>query len=251
MKPVVQEVSLRLHSRETVAIVGESGSGKTTLIRAMLGLLPLASGTLKFAQQDLAGLAPARTLALRRRVQVVFQDPYSSLDPTMNVRALVGEGLRLEPDVDAKARRERVEQVLDEVGLGGKFGERLIHELSGGQRQRVAIARALVMRPDVLIADEPVSALDVTVQKQVLDMLVSLQSQYGFGCLLISHDLGVVEQIADHVHVMLHGRVVESGTRDDIFDRPEHAYTRRLLSAIPDLVGDKESGFQIVARQFE
>lgn len=251
MKPVVQGVSLRLHPRETVAIVGESGSGKTTLIRAILGLLPLASGTLKLAQQDLATLTPARRFALRRRIQVVFQDPYSSLDPTMKVSALVGEGLRLEPNIDSKARRERVGQVLDEVGLGGQFGARLIHELSGGQRQRVAIARALVMRPDVLIADEPVSALDVTVQKQVLDMLVSLQDRYGFGCLLISHDLGVVEQIADRVHVMLHGQLVESGARDDIFDHPEHAYTRRLLSAIPDLVGNEETGFQIVVRRFE
>jgi peptide/nickel transport system ATP-binding protein len=251
MKPVVHDVSLRLHAGETVAIVGESGSGKTTLTRAILGLVPLASGTLKVGGQAMAELGAPQRFAARRRIQVVFQDPYSSLDPSMNVSALVGEGLRLEAGLDPKARRERVEKVLEEVGLGGQFGERLIHELSGGQRQRVAIARALVMRPDVLIADEPVSALDVTVQKQVLDMLVSLQKHYGFGCLLISHDLGVVEQIADQVHVMLRGEVVESGPRDDVFDRPAHAYTRSLLSAIPDLVGDKETGFSIVKRRFE
>jgi peptide/nickel transport system ATP-binding protein len=251
MKPVVQGVSLRLHAGETVAIVGESGSGKTTLTRAILGLVPLAGGTLNVAGQDLATLTSGQRFALRRRIQVVFQDPYSSLDPTMKVRALVAEGLRLERNLDAAARRERVEQMMDDVGLDGNFGERLIHELSGGQRQRVAIARALVMRPDVLIADEPVSALDVTVQKQVLDMLVNLQKRFGFACLLISHDLGVVEQIADQVHVMLHGRVVESGSRDEIFDRPKHAYTRRLLSAIPDLVADKEGGFRIVTRQFD
>jgi peptide/nickel transport system ATP-binding protein len=181
---------------------------------------------------------------------VVFQDPYSSLDPRMHVGAIVAEGLRLDPALDAAEKRKRVATVLADVGLDG-YERRLVHELSGGQRQRVAIARALVMRPDILIADEPVSALDVTVQAQVLDILVSLQRTYGFGCLLISHDLGVVEQIADRVHVMLKGRFVESGSRDAIFDRPQHPYTRLLLHAVPGLVGDSASGFRIEKRVFE
>jgi peptide/nickel transport system ATP-binding protein len=179
---------------------------------------------------------------------MVFQDPYSSLDPRMQVGALVGEGLRLDDSLDSAERKERVARALDDVQLGGDYARRYIHELSGGQRQRVAIARALVMRPEIIIADEPVSALDVTVQKQVLDMLVALQDRYGFACLLISHDLGVVEQVSDRVIVLLRGHVVEEGSRDDVFDRPCHPYTRRLLQAVPELYGDASQGFRIEQR---
>jgi peptide/nickel transport system ATP-binding protein len=234
---------------ETLAIVGESGSGKTTLTKAILGLLQPSGGSIVFGGKDLLGAGKEQVRAARRRIQMVFQDPYSSLDPRMEVGALVAEGLRLDGALDAAERAARVRQALEDVQLGGDFARRYIHELSGGQRQRVAIARALVVRPDIIIADEPVSALDVTVQQQVLDILVRLQDTYGFACLLISHDLGVVEQIADRVVVLLRGHVVEEGTRDQVFDTPHHPYTRRLLQAVPELHGDREHGFHVATRQ--
>jgi peptide/nickel transport system ATP-binding protein len=166
----------------------------------------------------------------------------------MTIGDLVGEGLRLEAGMTADIRRKRVADALRDVGLGEDYAERYAHELSGGQRQRVAIARALVLRPEVIIADEPVSALDVTVQKQVLETLMSLQRSHGFACLLISHDLGVVEQIADRVVVMLRGHIVEEGTRDEVFDRPTHPYTRRLLQAVPELRGNRTEGFRVEVR---
>jgi peptide/nickel transport system ATP-binding protein len=234
---------------ETVAIVGESGSGKTTLTKAILGLAQASGGSIRLGGEELVGCSRGVRRAACRRIQMVFQDPYSSLDPRMQVGALVGEGLRLDASLDAAERRARVARALEDVQLGGDFAQRYIHELSGGQRQRVAIARALVTRPEIIIADEPVSALDVTVQKQVLDMLVALQDRYGFACLLISHDLGVVEQVSDRVIVLLRGHVVEEGTRDDVFDRPCHPYTRRLLQAVPELYGDSEQGFRIEQRR--
>jgi peptide/nickel transport system ATP-binding protein len=234
---------------ETVAIVGESGSGKTTLTKAILGLVQPSAGSIRLDGEELIGCSRGMRRAAGRRIQMVFQDPYSSLDPRMQVGALVGEGLRLDASLDAAERRARVATALADVQLGGDFARRYIHELSGGQRQRVAIARALVTRPELIIADEPVSALDVTVQKQVLDMLVALQARYGFACLLISHDLGVVEQVSDRVIVLLRGHVVEQGTRDDVFDRPCHPYTRRLLQAVPELYGDSEQGFRVEQRR--
>ncbi len=171
----------------------------------------------------------------RLNCQMVFQDPYSSLDPRMTIQALVEEALRLVPDLDGAAKRKRALETLEEVGLSGDFASRYPHELSGGQRQRVAIARAIARRPKFLIADEPVSALDVTVRAQVLELFSDLQKRYGFSCLFISHDLGVVEQVADRVIVMQDGRIVEQGDRDRIFDQPQEAYTRKLLSAIPAL----------------
>ncbi|WP_395406920.1 ABC transporter ATP-binding protein [Pseudoduganella sp. UC29_106] len=245
----VHPANFRVAPGETLAIVGESGSGKTTLTKAILGLVAPSGGKIIFGGKELQGCSKEELRAARRRIQMVFQDPYSSLDPRMTVGALVAEGLRLDRSLDKAERARRVAQALEDVQLGGAYAQRYIHELSGGQRQRVAIARALVVRPEVIIADEPVSALDVTVQKQVLDILVSLQDQYGFACLLISHDLGVVEQIADRVLVLLRGHVVEEGTRDDVFDTPSHPYTRRLLQAVPELHGDREQGFSIATRK--
>ncbi|RJG15204.1 ABC transporter ATP-binding protein [Massilia cavernae] len=249
MLRAVHATSFSVSPGETLAIVGESGSGKTTLTKAILGLLKPSGGAIRFEGKDLLAASKDEIRAARRRIQMVFQDPYSSLDPRMQVGALVAEGLRLDRSLSAAERRARVRKALDDVQLGGDFSERYIHELSGGQRQRVAIARALVVRPDIIIADEPVSALDVTVQKQVLDILVSLQDAYGFACLLISHDLGVVEQIADRVIVMLRGHVVEEGTRDQVFDAPCHPYTQRLLQAVPELYGNREDGFRVETRK--
>jgi peptide/nickel transport system ATP-binding protein len=245
----VHPASFTLSPGETLAIVGESGSGKTTLTKAILGLVKPAQGAIRFRGRDLVCAGKDELRSARRRIQMVFQDPYSSLDPRMEVGALVAEGLRLDRSLSPTERAARVAQALEDVQLGGDFARRFIHELSGGQRQRVAIARALVVRPDIVIADEPVSALDVTVQKQVLDILVVLQDRYGFACLLISHDLGVVEQVADRVLVMLRGHVVEEGTRDDVFDRPCHPYTQRLLQAVPELHGNREQGFRIETRR--
>ncbi|MBN3849164.1 ABC transporter ATP-binding protein [Paraburkholderia sp. Ac-20342] len=240
--------SLQLRAGETLAIVGESGSGKTTLAKAVLGLVNPAEGNVLLNGATYLDGGPKSLQAARRAIQIVFQDPYSSLDPRMRVGELVAEGLRADRTLDAAQRDERVRSALADVGLA-EHAQRFVHELSGGQRQRVAIARALVSRPAVIIADEPVSALDVTVQKQVLDMLTSLQARYGFACLLISHDLGVVEQIASHVLVMLRGHIVEAGTRDAVFDDPCHPYTRRLLRAVPELRGDRESGFRVQVRE--
>ncbi|WP_186181541.1 ABC transporter ATP-binding protein [Burkholderia gladioli] len=240
--------SFSLHAGETLAIVGESGSGKTTLAKVALGLVEAAEGQVLLDGATYLDGGAKRLQAARRAVQIVFQDPYSALDPRMRVGELVAEGLRLDRSLDAAERAARVASVLADVGLG-EHARRFVHELSGGQRQRVAIARALVSRPAVIIADEPVSALDVTVQKQVLELFTSLQARYGFACLLISHDLGVVEQIATRVLVMLRGHVVELGSRDAVFDRPGHPYTRRLLSAVPELHGDSEQGFRVMVRE--
>ncbi|HEY1607819.1 MAG TPA: ABC transporter ATP-binding protein, partial [Paraburkholderia sp.] len=240
--------SFSLHAGETLAIVGESGSGKTSLAKAVLGLVNPAEGDVLLDGAPYLDAGAKRLQTARRAIQIVFQDPYSSLDPRMRVGALVAEGLRSDRSLDAAARAGRVRTALADVGLA-EHAQRFVHELSGGQRQRVAIARALVSRPAVIIADEPVSALDVTVQKQVLDLLTSLQARYGFACLLISHDLGVVEQIASHVLVMLRGHIVEAGTRDAVFDDPRHPYTRRLLRAVPELRGDRDSGFRVQMRE--
>jgi peptide/nickel transport system ATP-binding protein len=243
----VHPTSFTLNAGETLAIVGESGSGKTSLMNAVLGLVKRADGDVLLDGQTFLDDGIRRLQAARRSIQIVFQDPYSSLDPRMRVGALVAEGLRVDATLTASQRAERVSESLADVGLAD-HARRFVHELSGGQRQRVAIARALASRPAVIIADEPVSALDVTVQKQVLDMLVSLQARYGFACLLISHDLGVVEQIAQRVLVMLRGYVIEEGMRDAIFDDPCHPYTRRLLQAVPELRGDRVGGFRVLSR---
>jgi peptide/nickel transport system ATP-binding protein len=243
----VHPLSFTLHAGQTLAIVGESGSGKTSVTKAIMGLVKRAEGQVLLFGVPLLDWNSNMSLSARRSIQIVFQDPYSSLDPRMRVVDLVGEGLRLDRTLDAVERNARVASTLADVGLSD-YGMRLVHELSGGQRQRVAIARALASRPAVIIADEPVSALDVTVQKQVLEMLVALQEQYGFACLLISHDLGVVEQIAHRVVVMLRGHVVEEGTRDAVFDAPRHPYTQRLLQAVPELRGDREQGFSVQTR---
>jgi len=230
----VRGVSLRVQSGQTVAVVGGSGSGKTSLGRALLHLTPAAQGEVRFQGQPVRGGDRAALRRLRLACQLVFQDPYSSLDPRHRVRAIVAEPLRLLPDMDARAAAQRVEQVLQEVGLEG-LGGRFAHELSGGQRQRVAIARAIVRRPAFVVADEPVSALDMTIQAQVLALFRALQQQHGFACLFISHDLAAVEQVADRVVVMQAGRIVEEGPRDQIFDAPAHPYTRQLLQAAPRL----------------
>jgi peptide/nickel transport system ATP-binding protein len=233
-KRALHGIDLSIKPREVVALVGGSGSGKTTLGRAIAGLLQPSGGEIRYAGRSIVPGSEGWN-DYRLNCQMVFQDPYSSLDPRMSIGALIGEALRHVPNMSRREKAERIKEVLIEVGLGDTYADRYPHELSGGQRQRVAIARAVVRRPAFMIADEPVSALDVTVRSQVLDLFADLQERHGFSCLFISHDLGVVEQVADRVIVMQDGCIVEEGDRNTIFDRPQQPYTRRLLSSIPAL----------------
>ncbi len=234
-KPVVQGVDLTIDAGEIVAVVGASGCGKSTLGRSVLGLKALSKGSIAFDGIDIAHMSATQKAAFRRDAQLVFQDPFSSLDPRMKIGDLAGAALRHLPGVSATERRDRVNAILEEVGLAG-FYDRLPHQMSGGQRQRVAIARAVVSKPRLVVADEPVSALDATVQRQVLDLFQRLQAQYGFACMFITHDLGVVEQIASRVYVLSAGVVVEQGEVAAVFDNPQHPYTRALLAATPSLM---------------
>jgi peptide/nickel transport system ATP-binding protein len=228
-KRVVHGVSLEVRAGEIVALVGASGSGKSTLGRAVLGLKPLAAGSVRFDGTDLASMSAQQLRQFRRSAQLVFQDPYSSLDPRLRIRDIIGASLRDSADKDS-----RVQAILEEVGLPS-FGSRFPHQMSGGQRQRVAIARAVVCRPRLVVADEPVSALDMTIQQQVLALLQKLQTQYGFACLFITHDLAVVRQIAARVIVISAGSLVEEGPVASVFGNPQHEYTRELLQATPSL----------------
>jgi peptide/nickel transport system ATP-binding protein len=232
-KPVsnraVDGVDLTVNRGETVAVVGGSGCGKTSLGRAMLRLNSAASGEILFRGQPMQSLNGKALHDFRMACQLVFQDPYSSLNPRMRVADIVAEPLN-HTAMGHDDKVQRVAQVMEEVGLN-KLGQRFGHELSGGQRQRAAIARAIVRRPAFVVADEPVSALDMTIQAQILALFAELQRAHQFACLFISHDLAAVEQIADRVIVMQSGKIVEEGSRDDIFDRPQHAYTRALLAA--------------------
>jgi peptide/nickel transport system ATP-binding protein len=237
-------VSLDVAPTEVVAIVGGSGCGKTTLGRTIAGLLKPTQGSILFEGKPIDKSETAFR-EYRLNCQMVFQDPYASLDPRMTIGDLVGEPLRHSNSMSNAEKRARVLDIMQEVGLDKGHVERYPHELSGGQRQRIAIARAVIRKPRFVIADEPVSALDVTVRAQVLELLAELQKRHGFSCLFISHDLSVVEQVADRVIVMQDGLIVESGTRDEIFDAPEHEYTRKLLSAIPALESTPSGGVRL------
>jgi peptide/nickel transport system ATP-binding protein len=233
-KLAVKGVSLAVKPGEVVAVVGGSGSGKTTLGRAMIGLLPLSGGDVHFRGRSMAGADRATARDFRLSCQLVFQDPYSSLDPRQTIAEIVGEPLQHGPKMSRAEKAERVAEILNEVGLSG-FGGRYAHALSGGQRQRVAIARAVIRNPAFVVADEPVSALDMTIQKQVLDLFRSLQENHGFACMFISHDLGAVSRVADRIVVMEQGLIVEEGGVDAVLDHPQHPYTKALLAATPTL----------------
>lgn len=233
--PVLQalsDVSFTLEAGRTLGIVGESGCGKSTLARLVMALDVPTSGQVLLDGQDLHALPPAELQRQRRHLQMVFQDPYGSLDPRHTIARIVGEPLEAMPEVTRAERLQRSTEVLDAVGLRAADLHKYPHEFSGGQRQRIAIARALVTRPRLIVADEPVSALDVSVQAQVLNLMQDLQQQYGMAYLFISHDLAVVDLVCDEVIVLQQGRIVEQGPPDLLFTRPSHPYTQQLLASV-------------------
>ena len=230
----VDDVSFDIRAGEALGLVGESGCGKSTTGRTILRLIEPTSGEIRFRGEEVTGLDFGALRRIRRDMQIVFQDPYGSLDPKMTVRRLIAEPLRIHGIGDAAERRRRVSELLGLVGLTEEHGERHSHEFSGGQRQRIGIARALALEPKLLILDEPVSALDISIQAQILNLLIDLRDRLGIAFLFISHDLAVVRYICDRVAVMYLGKIVEIGERSNIFDRPAHPYTQALLSSVPN-----------------
>lgn len=243
----VADVDLDIPKGQAIGLVGESGCGKTTLGRMLVRLLEPTSGTIRFDGEDITHVRGSKLKPFRRRMQFIFQDPYGSLDPRTQVGDSIAEGLRLHGVDNKDERQERVTAMLEIVGLRGAHAGRYPHEFSGGQRQRIGIARALVLNPDLVVADEPVSALDVSVQAQVLNLLKDLQSELNLTLLFVAHNLAVVEHISDKVAVMYLGRIVEMTDRESLYRKPLHPYTEALLSAIPIPDPDRPKKRQILA----
>ncbi|MFF5017196.1 ABC transporter ATP-binding protein [Streptomyces sp. NPDC001165] len=230
----VDGVDFALAKGETLGIVGESGCGKSTVAKLLCSLERPTAGSIRFKGEDITRLSGRALKAVRRNIQMVFQDPYTSLNPRMTVGDIIGEPYEIHPEAAPKGdRRRRVQELLDVVGLNPEYINRYPHQFSGGQRQRIGIARGLALRPEVIVADEPVSALDVSVQAQVLNLLDRLQSEFDLSYVFIAHDLSIVRHISDRVGVMYLGRIVEIGTDAEIYDHPTHPYTQALLSAVP------------------
>jgi len=232
----VDGVSFRIGAGSVVGLVGESGSGKTTIGRALVKLIPATSGQALWRGRDILPLSEREFRPLRRRIQYIFQDPFGSLNPRMTIGAIIGEALEIHfPELTAPERSGRVAALLKKVGLRPEMMTRHPHEFSGGQRQRIGIARALAVEPELLICDEPVSALDVSVQAQIVNLLADLREELGLAMLFIAHDLAVVEHLSDEVLVLHRGQVVESGNSREVLENPVHPYTRELLAAVPRL----------------
>jgi oligopeptide transport system ATP-binding protein len=232
----VDGVSFKIGRGRTVGLVGESGSGKTTIGRAIVKLTPLTAGNIFFAGTEIGPLSERAFRPYRKRIQMIFQDPFNSLNPRLRIETIIGEALEIHfPQLTKVERRERVASLLRKVGLMPEHMNRFPHEFSGGQRQRIGIARALAVEPELIICDEPVSALDVSVQAQIVNLLQDLQEEMGLTYLFIAHDLAVVEHISDEVLVMHHGKIVEQASAEEIYEHPQHEYTRKLLAAVPTL----------------
>jgi oligopeptide transport system ATP-binding protein len=232
----VDNVSLDIEAGETLGLVGESGSGKSTLGRLALRLIEPTAGTVRFAGRDLLASSTGEMRRLRRDMQIIFQDPVGSLDPRMRVEEVISEPLIIHESLNPAARKARVVELLGVVGLDESAAQRYPHEFSGGQRQRIGIARALALRPKFIVADEPISALDVSVGAQIVNLMAQLQREFGLTYLFISHSMPVVRYLATRLAVMYRGKIVETGATEQITERPQHAYTRSLLQATPEVV---------------
>jgi len=229
----VDGVSLRIDRGHTLGLVGESGCGKTTLGRSILRLLEPDEGELLVEGKNILSMGKGELRSMRRNLQIIFQDPYASLNPRMTAGAIVGEGMKIHGIATGKSLRERVVKLFELVGLPPDALGRYPHEFSGGQRQRIGIARALSLTPSLIVADEPVSALDVSIQAQIINLLLDLQDKFGLSYLFISHDLRIVRHISDHVAVMYLGKIIEEASREELYSHPSHPYTQALLSAVP------------------
>ena len=239
----VKKVSFELYKGETLGIVGESGSGKSTLGNAILNVLRLTAPDVKISgdinlnindnQIEISNLSKSESKPFRKHIQMIFQDPYSSLNPRMLVKDIIREPLDINTDLDSIEKNEKVNWLLEKVGLSSEQATRYPHEFSGGQRQRIGIARSLATEPEIIIADEPVSALDVSIQAQIINLMMDLQEEFNLSIIFIAHDLSVVKHISDRIGVMYNGELVEINKTDDIFDKPSHDYTKELLRAIP------------------
>jgi oligopeptide transport system ATP-binding protein len=229
----VDGVSFTIERGQTLGLVGESGSGKSTACRAVLQLIKPSSGSVRFEGREIAGASARQMRPLRREMQMIFQDPYASLNPRKRVGQIVGDPLKRQDVASGAELRKRVQELLERVGLASEHYNRFPHEFSGGQRQRIGIARALALRPKLVIADEPVSALDVSIQAQIVNLLDDLQDELGLTYLFVAHDIGVVRHISDRIAVMNNGKIVEEGEADQVCEHPRHEYTKKLLAAVP------------------
>ena len=232
----VDGISFDVHRGKTVGLVGESGSGKTTTGRAIARLVPITAGSVRYEERDLATLSRRDFFAYRKKIQVIFQDPFGSLNPRMTIYNIIAEPLDIHfKDWSKSQKQARVTDLLEQVGLSAEFMQRYPHQFSGGQRQRIGIARALAVEPDFIVCDEPVSALDVSVQAQIINLLQDLQEELGLTYLFIAHDLAVIEHISDQVLVMTEGKIVEQASAEEIYSNPQHPYTVKLLEAVPQV----------------